>query len=141
MEKNTIHSIQKNIDRRRANYQYKVQASRVFEEVLNATKDYDVDALKVFLRRLEELISELKVGMDIPIEMSQFVKMSDDEARKYGRCTTIQFGTKHKGKKLDDIPLEYLLWLDREGYHLAINLRRYLASDVIQKEIDKSGNV
>ena len=59
--------------------------------------------------------------------------MSDAEARQF-ESFEIQFG-KHKGRQVHEIPLDYLLWLDEQP-DFRIQLRKYLGSDRVQKQLE-----
>ncbi len=58
--------------------------------------------------------------------------MTDEEAKAFGR-RTIGFG-KHAGKRWDDVPAEYLAWLDETQWTQAKELHRYVGSAYVQRE-------
>lgn len=62
---------------------------------------------------------------------SQVVPMTDAESRAFGNLK-MGFG-KHSGERLDEVPYEYLLWLDEQN-NFAYELRRYMASRRVQAE-------
>jgi len=58
--------------------------------------------------------------------------MTDEEARQFG-LRTIGFG-KHAGKRWNDVPLDYLAWLDEFQWTQAKELHRYVGSAYVQRE-------
>lgn len=58
--------------------------------------------------------------------------MTDEEAKAFGR-KTIAFG-RHVGKRWDDVPSEYLAWLDDTQWTQAKELHRYVGSNYVQRE-------
>lgn len=61
--------------------------------------------------------------------------MSDQEAKRFEQ-QTMRFG-QHGGKQIGDVPLSYLVWLDEEGRRFHADLHRYLASELIQRQIEE----
>ena len=59
--------------------------------------------------------------------------MSDRESRIFGDAR-IQFGM-HRGTRVDEIPLEYLEWLDDQP-DFRCELRRYLNSERLKREME-----
>lgn len=62
--------------------------------------------------------------------------MNDVEARAFGD-TTIPFG-KFRGHRIDEVDLEYLLWLSEQKDEFKESLRRYVRSERVQNEQDDS---
>ena len=60
--------------------------------------------------------------------------MTRQESQKFDK-ETMPFG-KHKGQRIADVPLDYLLWLDDQP-DFRRSLWRYLGSERIQAEIDE----
>lgn len=62
--------------------------------------------------------------------------MNDAEARAFGD-TVIPFG-KFKGHRIDEVDLDYLLWLSEQKDEFKESLRRYVRSERVQSEQDDS---
>ena len=60
--------------------------------------------------------------------------MTDGEARRFGQ-EQIRFG-KHKGHRIDAIPLDYLTWLADGRDEFVQDLRRYCRSRRVQTEME-----
>lgn len=58
--------------------------------------------------------------------------MTADERLAFER-TGMPFG-KYTGRRIEDVPLDYLFWLEAESGKFLRRLRRYLASHAVQKE-------
>jgi uncharacterized protein (DUF3820 family) len=67
----------------------------------------------------------------VPEHESVSDKMTDEESRAFGK-KELDFG-KHKGTRIDEVPMEYLYWLDAQPDFRG-ELRKYLKSDRIQSE-------
>ena len=64
--------------------------------------------------------------------------MSDTEAKAHGQTQTMRFG-KYEGRRIDDVPLDYLIWLADESRRLWKEMHRYLNSPRIKKERAQKG--
>lgn len=62
--------------------------------------------------------------------------MSDVQARAFGE-RAIPFG-QHKGRRVDEVPMDYLCWLADSPEDFKGELRRYLRSNRLQREQDQS---
>jgi hypothetical protein len=62
---------------------------------------------------------------------------TDGEAKWFGG-TTMPFG-EHRGKRVDEVPMSYLLWLDKQP-DFRIEMKRYLASKRLQVEQEDTDN-
>ena len=87
------------------------------EEVLRDVEEADFsDAFRIGfwreIRRRVKVLSESKSTKSI---------MSDERAREYGH-RMVEFG-KFRGKRYDDVPLDYLEWLADQGAELLSYLK------------------
>jgi uncharacterized protein (DUF3820 family) len=63
--------------------------------------------------------------------------MTDPEARAFGQ-QVLSWG-KHAGRTIDEVPLDYLVWLAGQEDEFRRELRRYLASPRIDAELRMTG--
>jgi len=61
--------------------------------------------------------------------------MAREEARRFDQ-QTLDFG-QYRGRKIKDVPLEYLYWLHAANSRLYTDLGRYLNSEHVQAEMVK----
>ena len=60
--------------------------------------------------------------------------MTDEESRRFGQ-TPMRFG-KHAGDRIDDVPIDYLIWLaEYQRNNFKDDLRRYVQSRRVQAEL------
>ncbi len=64
--------------------------------------------------------------------------MTDQQARQFGR-RSMPFG-RHKGRRVDEVPLDYLVWLADHAALFVADLRRYCRSPRLQSEMNTSGD-
>ncbi len=60
--------------------------------------------------------------------------MTDEQVTHFGNGITMPFG-KHTGKRIADVPLDYLIWLVEQPDAFKNELRRYIGNDRIKAEI------
>ena len=91
---------------------------RVFaEEVLRDVEEADFsDAFRIgFWREIRRRVKALSTNKLTKLTMS------DERSREYGR-RMVEFG-KFRGKRYDDVPLDYLEWLADQGAELLSYLK------------------
>ena len=98
---------------------------------------FDVDSLGVhgseaFFDYLR-LAFPAELAKPIPPE-TELQPMSDWQASDFG-ARLMMFG-KHAGTRIDQVPLEYLIWLAESPDEFRAELRRYLKSKRVQIEQD-----
>lgn len=109
-----------------------IVAGRLAEDLIAISDWRTLKAPRRFWERLRELCDE---QLPPPYEAAKLEDrpMSDVQARAFG-ASTIGFG-KHQGKRVDDVPIEYLHFLvDEAGGQFVKQLRRYLRSERVQRE-------
>lgn len=114
-----------------------VKAKRAADEVWDFIVDAELEFqdgtrnhyYETLLRHLLEVIpAELHPQRVVKADL---VPMKHDELCKFG-MQRMEFG-KHAGLMVDEVPLDYLLWLDGQP-DFRHDLRRYLASPSVQRE-------
>lgn len=94
---------------------------------------------RIIANRLAEVILPL---MAAPVRQEPLLAttapMSDVEAHAYGQTHIMRFG-KFEGKRIDAVPLDYLIWLTDESRRLWKEMHRYLNSPRIKQERDQKG--
>lgn len=93
------------------------------------------DARVQFWKRLRSttpILVDGNAGDAKPEKPEPLLPMSDRESKEFGG-KPMEFG-KHKGTRVDEVPLEYLLWLSQTKDQFKIDLRRYVMSRRIQAE-------
>lgn len=83
------------------------------------------------LRFWESLRDEIAKELPTPV-VSTPRQMSEDEIREFGR-SAMPFGV-HCGKRIDNVPIEYLDWLLGDAAEFIRKVRQYLNSPRIQSE-------
>ena len=96
-------------------------------EIVEIMKEsgFDVEQLLAYITQELQIKPKVIMCHDKPMgvaELSAFEHMQ------------MEFG-KYIGQQIKDVPLNYLLWLDGE-FDFRRALKRYLASDEIQRQID-----
>jgi len=71
-----------------------------------------------------------------PAKTAPIPAMTDAEARQFGQ-TTMPFG-KHSGQRVDEVPIDYLEWLDEQP-DFRRDLNRYLRSERVSEESNAPG--
>lgn len=61
--------------------------------------------------------------------------MTDEQAILFEKNVATPWG-EHKGRRVSDVPLEYLVWLATQPQEFARDLNRYLASPRMQRQQD-----
>jgi uncharacterized protein (DUF3820 family) len=69
---------------------------------------------------------------------NRIVPMEDDEAREFSE-EPMPFG-RFKGRRIHDVPMDHLVWLDRQRRDWWLRLEGYLRSHVIRIELDNLGD-
>ena len=119
-------SLQDNIAARKL-----AESARDFVVEIWQEHEFTPDGDALFWKHLHDLIGET-AGIKLPEPVTVGVPpMNTEESRKFGRVP-IPFG-KHQNKVIDNVPLDYLLWLDAQP-DFRVKLSRYLASRRIQHE-------
>ena len=96
--------------------------------------DYTLDQRQTFWDEFDRLSrpkpeSEQK-GFSNLLLQTTLTPMTDVEAKRFG-AEVLEWG-KHKGTRIDEVPLEYLQWYADQPFQK--QLRRYLASPRIRAE-------
>lgn len=74
-----------------------------------------------------------EIAKEVPAQVVVGPKqMNDAELREFGR-STMPFGV-HLGKRIDNVPIEYLDWLLGNAAEFLVKVRQYLNSPRIQAE-------
>lgn len=79
----------------------------------------------------ESLRDEVAKEVPAPVVVGP-KQMNDAELREFGR-STMPFGV-HLGKRIDNVPIEYLDWLLGNAAEFLVNVRQYLNSPRIKAE-------
>ena len=110
-------------------------ADAVHSLALDEAARFTGEACVRFWQRLFEHISATLPEQLQPKRVVEppVVPMTDAESQAFG-SVMVGFG-KYQGVRLDEVPYEYLLWLDEQN-NFAYELRRYMASRRIQAEQD-----
>lgn len=112
------------------NIQIRKAVDEIWQFILDGEK-LTIDANKYY----EYLVARLKKERpDLFMEKettSVFKPMTNEESRKFGN-ELMKFG-KHKGKRVDEVPEDYLEWLDAQP-DFRMDLRRYLCSERVVHE-------
>lgn len=120
-----------------ARIQMRVDARKLAAEwcglLTEAARDLPCDeAIGVFWERVSLEVPE-QHRIERQPEPAPIVRpMSDAEARDFGN-QLIHFG-KHKGSRIDEVDLDYLLWLADSKDDFKEQLRRYVRSQRVQAE-------
>ncbi len=122
-----------------ANIEARNAADAVHNLASQEVRSHTGDAALRFWRRMLVNVCAVLPPQYHPQRLVETVDppLTDTEARCFGR-TTIPFG-QHKGKRVDEVPMDYLLWLDDQPDFRRM-LRRYLASDRIHGEEPGGGD-
>lgn len=83
------------------------------------------------LRFWESLRDEIAKEVPAPVVAGP-KQMTEAEIREFGR-STMPFGV-HLGKRIDNVPIEYLDWLLGNAAEFLVKVRQYLNSPRIQAE-------
>ena len=116
-----------------------VEASNTADEVHRLASSealrFTGDAALRFWRRLLENVCAVIPPQYHPtrVDRSDVVPMTREELREW-EIKKMPFG-KHEGTQVKNVPLDYLIWLDEQP-DFRRELKRYLKSDRIQREID-----
>ena len=114
-------------------------ASELAALVISEVSDMNDLGRRIVANRLGELISP---WLPAPVRPEQgtaaTVPMNDVEAKAYGQTATMRFG-KYEGKRIDAVPLDYLIWLTDESRRLWREMHSYLNSPRIKLERDQKG--
>lgn len=121
-------SIKENVERRKRVSIEVNEIVSLIEEWMSDDEDAysEIDKKLFWDLLLDQIPTRFKPQADREIVRSR--PMSDDEARQYGN-RKLGFG-KHGDDRINDVPREYLLWLDEQNEAMS----RYLASDYFQRE-------
>lgn len=86
-------------------------------------------------RRYWETLSNLIAKRLPPPPVDEASKpMTDIQAWHYETDTVMPWG-KYAGKSIIDVPIDYLVWLAESPDPFRVELRRYLASERIRREV------
>jgi hypothetical protein len=92
------------------------------EELIEDLGGESPDYCQGFLRAIKAALEQEQKEIDLKA-------MSDEESKRFGN-QIIEFG-KYRGKRYDDVPLDYWQWLADENN----KIQRYLRSQRIKKEL------
>lgn len=109
----------------------RASADELMDFAIDESKPLGAEA-RVFWERLQSQIAAL-INIEPPRPKVDKAKpMGEQEASEWEEKTEMAFG-KHKGEKVRDVPIDYLLWLD-ETNEFGRQLTRYLGSPLAQRE-------
>ena len=118
-----------------------VEAREIAEAALSLALDewqskYFDNYDQMFWKRVKAVVESKLPKAELPPQPGG---MSSDEARLFGQRMTMPAG-KYAGQPVDKVPIDYLLWWAFEPSDFTKQLRRYLRSERIQREIEQSDN-
>lgn len=95
-------------------------------EIVEIMKEsgFDLEQLLAYITQELQIKPKVIVCRDKPMQAAELSAFENSQ---------MEFG-KYIGQQIKDVPLNYLLWLDDE-FDFRRALKRYLASDEIQKHI------
>lgn len=109
------------------------QAAAEMAELLTACCE---DASEVYIDAFwAALIEAFPQRLATPVKTTAEEPWTDQQARAFGQ-THIPFGI-HAGALVDEVPLEYLVWLVDQPDDFKQKLRKYIRSKRIQQELEQ----
>ena len=112
---------------------HNVYAAAMADQVVDLAEPQALKAPQRFWERLRELADQ-HLPRPAAAVRPELVQMTNVQAKAFG-ASVLSFG-KHQGRRVDEVPLDYLEWLAGQENEFQKNLRRYLLSERIVREAD-----
>lgn len=111
----------------------RMEARQIVELITTTHGAYRAHEQEAFTTALRNELNLVLASAEAKVDVEP---MSDEVARRFGN-NTMGFG-KYVGQRIDEIPIDYLLWFVEQKDTFKQELRRYIKSRRVQAEIEET---
>lgn len=126
------------MEKAEANIKARETAELMMELAADAAADVPGQSVERFWETLSRMAADRLPRRTANSHAAGPTKLCDHAAAVFGRSLVPARFRKYAGRRVDEVPLDYWVYLTEHADEFLTTVRRYLASDRVQREMERT---